>query len=431
MAASLKAHECWDVIVIGGGAAGLFAATVAAERGRRTLLLEKNQQLGVKILMSGGTRCNITHDCTWREIVDRFSPAARQFLKTAVASLTPQQVIDRIEAEGVLTKVESTGKVFPVSNRAIDVRDALQRRMQRAGTQVQLGCAVQSIHSASQSFVCRCLLTTASRAEESSGDEVEFRGRKLIITSGGQSYPGCGTTGDGYAWATTFGHTIQPLKPALTPLITETPWVRELRGVSVESCRLRLYKSMGQRPISEQTAALLCTHFGLSGPGPMNLSRLVPTVATAPRPSIEIDWSSDMSPEILAERFAEWRRAEGKRQVARATPLDVPNRLWNALCLQSGVAPETRWAELPKNTQQRLIQNIKRTRVELHGTMGYRKAEVTAGGVTLSEIDPHTMESRLVSGLFFAGEILDVDGPIGGYNFQAAFSTGALAGNHA
>ena len=414
----------WDVIVIGGGAAGLFAATVASQRGRRVLLIEKNPQLGVKILMSGGTRCNITHDCTWRELAERFEPAARRFLKPALAALTPQMVMDIVEAEGVPTKVESTGKVFPVSNRAVDVRDALQRRAVQAGVVFQLGCSVVNIRRDEAEFVCQCRVTGEP-------DDIDFASESLIITSGGQSYPGCGTTGDGYAWAAAFGHKVQPLKPALTPLITETAWVRALRGVTVESCRVRLFCENNKKPIAEERSSLLFTHFGLSGPAAMNISRFVATVTAEPRPYLEIDWVPGSDQDHLFAAFATRRIRDGKRQVIGTSPTEMPQRLWQTLCELVELSPETRWAELPRSQERKLVEMLKGSRVVLHGTMGYRKAEVTAGGVALDEVNPRNMESLRVPRLFFAGEILDIDGPIGGFNFQAAFSTGALAGQFA
>ena len=209
----------WDIVVVGAGAAGLMAAATAAARGRATLLLEKNRKPGVKILMSGGTRCNITQATDNSGIVAQFGKQGR-FLHSPLAALGVDETVALFEAEGLRTKIESTGKIFPASDRATDVLAALVRRLERSGATMALDEPLQEIEHAENGF----LLRTSKRTLTAS---------RLLITSGGQSYPGCGTTGEGYAWARQFGHTIVPPRPALVPLTTDAPWVRELRGITV------------------------------------------------------------------------------------------------------------------------------------------------------------------------------------------------------
>ncbi|RIK72979.1 MAG: aminoacetone oxidase family FAD-binding enzyme, partial [Planctomycetota bacterium] len=264
----------YDVIVIGAGAAGLLAASRAAERGRRTLLLEKNRKAGVKVLMSGGTRCNLTHATDARGIVEAFGSAGR-FLHSALAALSPDALVAMFNAEGVATKIEATGKVFPVSDRALDVLLALQRMLQRSGAELRLGEAAVSVakHDGGESSF---VVHTASAA---------YRSDKLIITVGGQSYPGCGTRGDGYAWAKSLGHAIVPPRPALVPLTSPQRWVHDLRGVAVPDVAVEIRRpeiasgpaikpAMASPDERRHTrGAFLFTHFGLSGPAPMDVSR--------------------------------------------------------------------------------------------------------------------------------------------------------------
>jgi hypothetical protein len=402
----------WDVIVIGAGAAGLLAAIHAAERGRRTLLLEKNRKPGVKILMSGGTRCNITHDCDNRGIVEAFGPQGK-FLHSALAALSVQQTVDFFEAEGVPTKIEETGKVFPVSNKAIDVLDALLGRLRRSGATLALEEPVLDIRKPGHLFelMTRQRLLTCPR---------------VIITVGGQSYPGSGTRGDGYAWAASFGHTIVPPKPALVPLLVDAAWVADLRGVTLDDVNLKVLD--GDRTLLARRGGFLFAHFGLSGPAPLDVSRAVSRHPDPRSLHLEIDFLPSKSEQELDEYLRTETLASGKKQLAVVVSELLPRRLCDTLLTIIARPVDRRAAGLSKVDRQKLVQAIKRLQVPIRGTLGFEKAEVTSGGVSLDEVDSRNMESKLVPGLFLAGEILDLDGPIGGYNFQAAWSTGWLAG---
>lgn len=407
-------NAAFDVIVVGAGAAGLVAAAEAASRGLATLLLEKNRRAGVKILMSGGTRCNLTHATDKWGIIEAYGQQGN-FLHSALAALSPSDLVKLIEDEGVPTKVEETGKIFPVSNRATDVLDALLRRMRRSGAALALAEPVQAVGR------------TAGEAFRVVTKERELTCAKLVITVGGQSYPGSGTTGDGYAWARALGHTIVPPRPALTPLTSDDTWVRELSGVTIPDVSLRLFVQGKSEALDRRRGSLLFTHFGLSGPVAMDISRSVTELADATTANLVVDFLPEVSAEKLDDRFRQAAASDGKRQVASMAP-EIPRRLVEALMTQAKVPAESRAAEFSKAARGSLIQAVKATTISISGTRGFAKAEVTAGGVSLAEIDSRTMESKVVPGLYFAGEILDLDGPIGGYNFQAAFSTGVLAG---
>ncbi len=436
----------WDVIVVGAGAAGLVAAERAAARGRKTLLLEKNRQPGVKILMSGGTRCNITQATDARGIVAAYGPPGR-FLHSALAALSPQDLVALVEAEGVATKVEETGKIFPVSNKAVDVLNAFLARLDRTDCKLAFDEALIEVNPSVNGFE----LKTSKRT---------LTAGRVIITTGGQSYPGCGTTGDGYRWVTQLGHTLVPPRPALTPITTSASWVKSLSGITIPDVSIRLIEpcmdkwpgSSGAEPpeahslgapfarpqhppasnkprvLDARRGSLLFTHFGLSGPVVLDISR---HVSGHPRPQtlrLEFDFLPSEKPAGLEERLHRQTAAEGKKQLLALIPEVLPRRLAEVLLREAGLSPEAKAAELSKTGRAALVRAIKQLSIPITGTRGFAKAEVTAGGVPLDEVDSRTLQSKLVPGLYLAGEILDLDGPIGGYNFQAAFSTGWLAG---
>lgn len=405
----------WDVIVIGAGAAGLMAAARAAESGRRTLLLEKNRKPAVKILMSGGTRCNITQATDSRGIVKAYGAQGR-FLHSALAALSPQMVVDLFHAEGVLTKVEPTGKIFPVSDKAVDVQQALLRRVARSGAELQNEAPVTAIRRAEAGF-------------EVVGEQRAWIAAKLILTTGGRSYPGCGTTGDGYAWGAELGHRIIAPRPALVPLTSSAKWVHELSGVTLPDVQVGVREPGNRKPLSQGRGSLLFTHFGVSGPVILNVSREVSGHLQPASLELDCDLLPSVAEQKLQADVQQAGQVAGHQTVMKVWCEQLPRRIVEMLFQQSAVPLTRKCAELSKSERSRLIAATKRLSIPLTGTLGFEKAEVTAGGVSLDDVDSRTMESRLVPGLFFAGEILDLDGPIGGYNFQAAFSTGWLAGS--
>ena len=415
----------WDVIVVGAGAAGLLAATRAAERGKRTLLLEKNRKPAVKILISGGTRCNLTHNTDSRGIVAAYGRQGR-FLHSALAALSPQVVVALVEAEGVPTKVEETGKIFPVSDRALDVANALVHRLRRSGAELSLEEPL--------------LQMRRIKAEQLGGgfelitNRRTLTAEKVIVTTGGLSYPGSGTTGDGYAWAADMGHTIVPTRPALVPVTTSAQWVQPLQGVTMPDTVVRVIDGAQKDPaakpavLDERRGSLLFTHFGLSGPVILDISR---AISGHPRPqslSLVCDLLPVQTERALDELLRTQAAAAGKRHVISVLPEQLPRRLVETLAAVAELPLDRKAAELSKTERARLVAAIKHLTIPVSGTRGYKKAEVTAGGVSLDEVDSRTMQSKLVPNLYFAGEVLDLDGPIGGFNFQAAFSTGWLAG---
>ncbi|TWU58770.1 N-methyltryptophan oxidase [Rubripirellula tenax] len=402
-----------DIVVIGAGAAGMLAAAEASRRGANVTLLEKNTKTGVKILMSGGTRCNLTHDTDARGICEAFGHAQR-FLQPSVGAFPPVDVVKMFEAAGVATKVESTGKIFPESNRAVQVRDALHTMAVDSGTEIRLRSGVQNVQRSDDGW-------------QVFTDEGTVHADRVIVTAGGRSWPGCGTTGDAYRWLADLGHTIVTPRPALVPLVGGTAWMNALSGITLDDCvaTVRRREAKRKQAAIARRSSWLFTHFGFSGPAAMDVSGVMTAASSMNEVRLELDLVPDLDDGRVEATLGDRNADGGRRRVSAVLAQWMPNRLADAMV--QCVDADRSVAELPAATRRRLVDQIKRLPVPVSGTRGFDKAEVTAGGVSLKEVDPRTMESRLCPGLFIAGEVLDVDGWIGGYNFQSAFATGRAA----
>jgi predicted Rossmann fold flavoprotein len=435
-------HEC-DVVVLGGGAAGLVAAARAAECGARVLLCEKNRRPGVKILMSGGTRCNITNARGLRrlEVVSgsidpAYDPAQARgirsiqqafgdkgtFLGPSLRRFDVDATVQMFEEAGVATKIEGNGKIFPVSDRATDVLDALSRRLERSGAVLRtlspaLGVERLDLEPGGDKGFMVKLADSSVTA------------RRVIVAIGGASYPGCGTTGDGYSIARGFGHTIVEPRPALVPLKVKADWVPGLKGLSLPDVVASVYSARNEL-LAQRREAILFAHFGLSGPAILDVSRAAALHGDLESLDLRLDLVPTMSREEL-DRGLQSSSRQGRRALVSLLPAELPRRLAECVLRVAAIADNRMGPDLARDERQRLLNNLKGLALPIAGTLGFEKAEVTAGGVALDEVDPKTLESRLVAGLYFAGEILELDGLIGGYNFQAAWSTGWLAGESA
>jgi predicted Rossmann fold flavoprotein len=403
----------FDAVILGAGAAGLWAAGTAAARGRRVLLLEKNRRVGVKVLASGGTHCNVTTTLEGEALRDAFGRAGGRFLAPAFRRLGPRDVRAELHRLGVPTEEGELEKVWPVSRRASDVAEALLRRALDAGAVVRTDAAVKDLARDGSGF----------RVRTAKGDVPAPR---VLVAVGGRSYPKTGTTGDGYAWLAELGHTIVPPVPALVPLVIELDWVRALAGIAVPDAGVSVAR--GGRTLASRRRPLLFTHTGLSGPGPMDVSRWFEVLPPGERPELFVDFLPECDEGGARGRLLAAIEASPARAIARVLPGGLPQRLAEGLCVAAGVPPERRAGETTRTHRHALVHALKRWSPPVAATRGFDAAEVTAGGVPLGEIDPGTMESRLVKGLFLAGEILDIDGPIGGFNFQSAFSTAHTSG---
>jgi len=405
----------FDCVIVGAGAAGLMAAIETAKRGRRVLLLEKNSKPGVKILMSGGTRCNLTQNTDTAGILSAFGKEGR-FLHSALAAFSNTDLIDYFNQRRVPTKIEPTGKVFPRSDRAKDVLDALVSDAVENNVALNLNEPVHTIESADNSFQVHT-------------QDAIYRVERVLITTGGLSYPGCGTTGDGYQWCKQFGHSIVKTVPALVPLKTpDQSWTRDLQGLTLENVELSIINSLRQT-LATTRGSTLFTHLGVSGPSAMNISRTI-SYSDDSDLFLLINFLPNLNVEQKFSYLKNLLQEQAKKQIGTALKGLLPIRVINVLLEQSKINPTSRCAEVSKANIRRLTEALHGLATKVTGTLGFTKAEVTAGGVNLLEIDSKTMESKCQSGLFLAGEILNLDGPIGGYNFTAAFATGFLAGQY-
>ncbi len=407
------------ILVVGGGPAGLMAAGQAALQGAAVLLLEKMARPGRKLLLTGGGRCNLTNDAPLDAFIASFGPQG-PFLRQALARFFSADLRAFFEELGVPSLTEPDGRVFPVSGRAEDVLEALLRWNARSGVTLQTGAAVQR------------LLVEGGRIAgvQVVGEDAPRPAGAVILATGGASYPGTGSSGDGYRLAEAAGHTIVPVRPALVPLETAGDVAARLQGLSLQGVSVRLW-CQGKR----QAAALgdvLFTHFGLSGPLVLSLSRqAVDALREGRRVSLSIDLQPGLDEGALDEHLRQELDRHGRQKLGTLLRGLLPARL-AAICLEGIAVEGEKWAhQVTAAERGRLRAWLKDFRLEVSGHRPLREAQVTAGGVDTAEVDPRTMASRLVAGLYFAGEVLDVDGDSGGYNLQAAFSTGWLAGRAA
>ena len=394
------------ILIVGAGAAGLWAAARCAELGAATTVLEKTRRTGTKVLSSGGTRCNLTTTLDPDQTARCFG-AGHNFVRPALKALSPQKVRSRFEEMGVRTKEETQfEKVFPKSDSAREVRDALERAARKAGVQFILESPVTTIEQGEDHWVAQ----TPKGA---------WRAQRLLLCTGGKSYPKTGTTGDGYPWLRSLGLKVADPVPALVPLVSPASWVHELSGISVDA-EIRIGKARRRRPV-------LFTHRGLSGPGAMDLSD---QVTQGGHREVQIDLLPDHSWDALRQALIDGAQRPGSPRLASL--FDLPRRLLETLAKQTGLAAANPpLNQISKAQRHELITALKAWRIPVSGSVGFAKAEVTAGGLELHQVNRHTMEVKGHSGLYVFGELLNLQGPIGGFNFQAAFSTAELAASAA
>lgn len=402
-----------DVVVVGGGAAGAMAAIQAARRGRRTVLLEKNRRCGLKILISGGGRCNLTTTRSGKDLEAQYGSRRGRWLRHALRSFPPTALRAFVEDAGVPLREEDLEKLFPVSQQARDVVDALLRLLRAAGVELVPEAPVDDVTHDGAQFTVR----TPNGA---------FGCASVVLATGGLSYPKTGATGDGYAWCRAFGHTITDTFPALAPLLVDERWVHDLQGIVLQDVDIGCLDAGGRQTLVRRRP-ILFTHQGLSGPAPMDLAGDVEEQRG--RAQLRFDFAPEVTREQLEQGWLAEAKRSGARRVMTLLPPRLPERMRDALLRLCDA--DTTLASLAKDARRRLLAAVKDLRLPCRRSRGYAHAEVTRGGVALDEVDARTMQSKLRAGLFVCGELLDIDGPIGGFNFQAAFATGRLAGLNA
>lgn len=401
-------------IVIGAGAAGLMAAGRAAERGFEVILLEKNDRPGKKLRISGKGRCNITNNTDIDGLIQNI-PGNGSFLYSSFYTFSNEDIMQFFRDEGLELKVERGGRVFPVSDDANDVVSALVRRAARSGAVIRYRSPVTSIE-VSDGAVKGVALKNSETIECDS----------VVLATGGVSYPGTGSTGDGYKMAQKLGHTIAPLKPSLVPLVSTEKWVKDLQGLTLKNIAITIY-DRNRKKVYTDFGEMLFTHFGVSGPVILSASRHI--IQYGYRDVfLSIDLKPALSPEILDSRIQRDFEKYSRKQFKNSLDDLLPRKMIPVIVDLSGISADKPVNQVTKTERRTLVSLLKGLTLEISGSRPISEAIVTAGGICTDEIDPATMESKLIKGLFFAGEIMDVDGYTGGFNLTIAFSTGYVAG---
>ena len=401
-----------DIIVIGGGAAGMAASLFAARAGASVTLLERNEKLGKKVYISGKGRCNLTNDCDLDTFLSQV-PRNPRFLYAALSFFSPQDMMALLESAGCPVTVQRGRRVFPASEKASDVTKALSSLMRSAGVRVRLSTPVSTLETENG---------RVSAVRTSSGERIPADA--VILCTGGFSYPATGSTGDGYRMAAEAGHAVQPPVPVLVGLETTEDWPRALQGLSLRNVTLTL--SRGKKILYTELGEMLFTHFGISGPLVLEASCHLPEDLSGV--SLRIDLKPGLSPEQLDARLLRDFAASGKKQLQTELNSLLPARLAELFPRLCGLPDLLRCSQITGEQRRHLCGMLKSLPVTVSSPRQIAEAIVTRGGVSVREVDPATMRSRILPNLFFAGELLDVDAHTGGYNLQIAWSTGALAG---
>lgn len=406
------------VVIIGGGAAGMLAAIAAAGNGHEVHVLEKNEKLGKKLFITGKGRCNVTNDCDVETLLKNVISNPK-FLYSAFYGFTSQDMMALLEKAGLPLKTERGSRVFPVSDKSSDVIRTLEHEMRRLGVHIHLLCTVKSLgitDGCVQSVVC-----------EKDGKTQTMEADRVIIATGGLSYKTTGSTGDGYMWARAAGHKVTETMPSLVSLNIKEPWCRELMGLSLKNVQVRFLS--GKKVLYDDFGEMLFTHFGVSGPLILSGSaHVVQVLRKNKEVVISIDLKPALSPEQLDARVLRDFEANKNRQFCNSLSGLLPAKLIPVIVDLSGIDARKQVNEISREERQALVGLLKNLRATVASARDYNEAVITRGGVSVREVNPSTMESKLVTGLYFAGEVLDLDALTGGFNLQIAWSTAWAAG---
>lgn len=413
----------YDVIVAGGGSAGLMACVSAARHGASVLLLDKGNKLGRKLGISGGGRCNVTNAKETDDLIAHI-PGNGRFLYSAFQHFNNRDIMNFFEGLGIALKEEDNGRMFPVSDKAASVVGALIQEVKRLGVEIK-----------TDSPIAEVLYEDGRTAGVRLKSGHVYRAPSVIVATGGKSVPHTGSTGDGYPWAEAAGHTITELYPTEVPIVSHEKWIqsKELQGLSLRDVELSVWNPKGKKVIGHR-GDMIFTHFGVSGPIALRCSQFLRQVKNkfhTPDVEMAIDLFPDLDVSSLDQLLRDKLASEPKKAIRNVLKGQVPDRLLPLLFDKSQLDGDATYAHLPKQQWGDFVACLKQFRFRAVGTKSIEEAFVTGGGVNLKEINPKTMESKLMPGLFFCGEVLDIHGYTGGYNITAAFSTGYTAGMHA
>lgn len=406
------------VVVIGGGAAGLMAAVIAGREGAKVTLLEKMNYVGKKMGITGKGRCNITNACDMSDFIKN-TPGNGKFLYGAYERFTNEDLLQLLHDAGLETKVERGGRVFPASDSALDVRNTFMKLMKHYGVDVHLEEPVKK------------LLIDDGVVTGVVTDKETYHADAVVIATGGKSYPATGSTGDGYILAAQAGHTITDIRPSLVPIVTEESWVKDLMGLSLRNVELSVVAK--NKVQAKMFGEMMFTHFGITGPIVLSLSHTVGKLMRKKNIGtigLDINLKPALSPETLDKRLQKDFDLYSKKQLINGMKDLLPSRLIPLIIELAGIDPQKPINQISKEERQQIGYMLQHMPLTVKGLRPVEEAIVTAGGISLKEFNPKTMESKLVKGLYGAGEVLDIDAFTGGYNLQAAFSTGFVAAMH-
>lgn len=405
----------YDVLVIGAGAAGMYAAITAAESGAKTAVIEKNAKVGRKLAITGKGRCNVTNNCDAQTVMKNL-PRNPKFMFGALSECPPSEVMAFFEREGVPLKTERGNRVFPVSDKAYDIVDALFNKLKKLGVKI--------INAEAKDILIENQKVTGVAT-----DADIIQSRSVIVATGGMSYPVTGSTGDGYKFARKLGHTVTEIKPSLVPLETRGGCA-EMMGLSLKNITLTIREKDRKKPVFSEMGEMLFTHFGISGPLVLSASSVMGDV-TEEKYTAYIDFKPALDPQTLDSRILRDFGERKNMQLGNALRKLLPEAVIPAVLKEAGIDPMKQCNAVTKAERTALSAVVKAFPLEITSYRPIDEAIITDGGISVKEIDPKTMRSKLIDGLFFAGEVIDVTGFTGGFNLQTAFSTGYIAGKSA
>ncbi|MBS4539943.1 NAD(P)/FAD-dependent oxidoreductase [Clostridium sp. D2Q-11] len=405
------------IVVIGGGPAGIIASATASKKGANVILIEKNERIGKKMLITGNGRCNITNLCSIEELIDNVT-RNNYFLYSAFYSFTNKDIIDILDQYGLKVKVEDNNRCFPITNKSIDVTNVLERYLLDNNVDISLNTKVYKINKKDDKFIIDYIKNDKNHT---------IKADKLIISTGGKSYPATGSTGDGYDFAKKLGHNIVSLIPSMVPFNIKEDWIKEIKGISLTEVKISLIHN--KKEVDNEIGDIIFTHYGISGPSVFNLScRKNRTIEQNNNIKLRLDFFPHLNEKEFDDKLLGLLQYNSNKNIINIIDNLIPYALGLNILKRLNIEYNLKANQLNKENRKGIVSILKELELSISGLRSIKEAYVTSGGVDTREINPSTMESDIVKGLYFCGEILDVDAYTGGFNLQIAYSTGYLAG---